>query len=146
MRLSGFGFALRPSHATTPLTYELAWDLGAATVHADGSWTVVTDDGAEVTVTDGSLATWSATLLECPHGHGWLDGLAGVFAIASASAGQSALPLSPSRPSSSPADPNVLAPDSVARGAGSGARRSEGRLAGTFGPVPIRRPGFPCPP
>lgn len=81
------GAALRPSPATTPVTYELAWDLGAATVHADGSWTVVTDDGAEVTVTDGTLATWSATLLECPHGHGWLDGLAGVFAIASASAG-----------------------------------------------------------
>jgi len=81
------GAALRPSHASTPVTYELAWDLGDATVHADGSWTVVTDDGAEVTVTGGSLATCSATLLECPHGHSWLDGLTGVFGIATASAG-----------------------------------------------------------
>lgn len=83
----GVGAALRPSHASTPVTYELAWDLGDATVHADGSWTVVTDDGAEVTVTGGSLATYSATLLECSHGHGWLDDLTGVFGIASASAG-----------------------------------------------------------
>ena len=81
------GTALRPSHASTPVTYRLAWDLGDATVHDDGSWTVVTDDGAEVTVTGGSLATYSATLLECPHGHGWVDRLTSVFGIATASAG-----------------------------------------------------------
>ncbi len=81
------GAALRPSHASTPVTYELAWDLGDAVVHEDGSWTVVTDDGAAVTVTDGSLATYSATLLECLHGHGWADRLTGLFGIATVSAG-----------------------------------------------------------
>lgn len=81
------GLALSPGHAATPVTYELAWADDGVTVAADGSWTVTTDTGAEVTVTGGTLATWSATLIECPHGHALLDRVRSVLGVELASAG-----------------------------------------------------------
>lgn len=98
------GVALQPSHAATTVTYELAWDRGEAEVRADGTWTVVNDAGAEITVTDGSVATYSATLLECPHGHAWLDRLSAVFGAATAWAGHT---------SGGPDPAQVQVPDAV---------------------------------
>ncbi len=81
------GLTLSPGHAAAPVTYELAWATDGVTVADDGSWTVATDTGAVVTVTGGSLATWSTTLLECPHGHSLLDRVRSVLGVDLAAAG-----------------------------------------------------------
>lgn len=50
---------------THQLTYTLSWDSDGVEVEPDGSFTVVTDEGYEVTVTDGTLASYSATVVSC---------------------------------------------------------------------------------
>jgi hypothetical protein len=63
------GGALAPScsEAGPPLSiaYLAAWDPTGVTVEDDGTWTTTTDEGFEVRVLEGSLATYAATLVPC---------------------------------------------------------------------------------
>lgn len=71
--------------ATGEVTYVAAWDTTGVTIGDDGAWTVTNDLGIEITVTSGSLATYTVTLAACEHEHGWW--LLGGFAPATALAG-----------------------------------------------------------
>jgi hypothetical protein len=69
------------------ITYALVWDAGGVETGPDGSWSVTTDLGYEVTVTDGTLTTFSASAVACPHLHGVLDRLFGFMSLPAAWAG-----------------------------------------------------------
>lgn len=45
--------------------YTLAWDASALELQPDGGWITTSDLGYRVTVLDGALTTWSASLLVC---------------------------------------------------------------------------------
>lgn len=53
---------------TGEITYTLTWSTEGVEASSDGSITIVTDLGYEVTVTDGTLAAYSATVVACEDG------------------------------------------------------------------------------
>ena len=75
--------------ATGTVTYLSAWDTTGVTTAADGTWTTATDLGYTVRVESASLATFSVTLVSCPHSHGILGAAAGLLGPGIASAGHS---------------------------------------------------------
>jgi hypothetical protein len=70
------------------VTYVLAWDATGTTA-IDGGWTTATDLGYTVTVTDGTLTTYSVTMVACEHDHGWFGWLVGLVGPGIAEAGHS---------------------------------------------------------
>jgi hypothetical protein len=63
--LSVFSLACAEPARTAEIEYGLDWDLDRVELHADGTWSVLTDTGFEVHVLDGTLSTFGATLVPC---------------------------------------------------------------------------------
>ena len=82
----GLGALMPVQAASGDVTYLLAWDTTGVEWGSDG-WSTTTDLGYEVSVTEATLVTYSATMVACEHDHGgWLAWLTGVFAPAVAGA------------------------------------------------------------
>jgi hypothetical protein len=78
--------------ASGTIEYDLVWDSSGIEMGDDGSWAVTTDLGYRVTITDGLLTTFSASLVPCPHFHGVFDRLFGMLSLPAAWAGHSSAP------------------------------------------------------
>jgi hypothetical protein len=78
-----------PATTAGVVTYRTTWDTTGVATGADGSWTTTTDLGYTVTVTSATLATYSTTLVSCPHSHRILEAAAGLLGPGVAAAGHS---------------------------------------------------------
>lgn len=82
------GSTLIPSAVTTgDVTYRSMWDAVGVDLDPDGTWSTTTDLGYRVVVESASLATYSVTLVSCPHDHGILDAAAALLGPGVALAG-----------------------------------------------------------
>jgi len=88
--LIGGAAFIPPATATGTVTYRTQWDAAGVTASADGSWTTTTELGYAVRVDSGSVATFTMTLVSCPHSHGILGAAAALLGPGIASAGHSA--------------------------------------------------------
>lgn len=82
----GLGVIVPMDRIEGDVTYVLTWDTDGITT-VEGGWVTVNDLGYTITVTDGILTTFSATMVDCDHGHGIFEWLFGFAAPGIAEAG-----------------------------------------------------------